>query len=233
MASALSRAQFDTGALALTSSTPAASPSDAFSPARLAGRWTWIEHPALPGFGYLERRGVTRRLEPSPASELDLDADDGEPNPEGDDPAALPTAPCPSCTVNFFICFSATFHVPVLYFTAHSSSGSPLPLPSLLPSTIFHHSSRASYPFTTLSPSPDADADDPPPTPFLSQGDHPTLGTPCWFLHPCETEALVNEVLGEKWKEGGGGEQQRAEGWERDWFETWLMVVGSVIDLRE
>ncbi|KAF8231848.1 hypothetical protein L208DRAFT_1398182, partial [Tricholoma matsutake] len=23
--------------------------------------------------------------------------------------------------------------------------------------------------------------------PLLSQGDHPTLGTPCWYLHPCQS----------------------------------------------
>lgn len=105
------------------------------------------------------------------------------------------------------------------------AGGAPLSLTSLLASSVFHsRSATPSYPFTTLSPD-SADDDEPHPNPFLSQADHPTLGTPAWFLHPCETEAIVREVL--------EGTEKPGERWESAWMETWFMVVGSVVDLRE
>ena len=103
-----------------------------------------------------------------------------------------------------------------------STAGAPLPLSALLSSTIFHHASTTSYPFSTLSPPPN---DDPAPPPFLSQSDHPTLGSPAWFLHPCETASLMQELLESR---GTPGEE-----WRREWMESWLMLVGTVADLRE
>ncbi|KAL8292493.1 hypothetical protein RQP46_001105 [Phenoliferia psychrophenolica] len=156
------------------------------------------------------------------------DDDEGcesEPEVQEEDTATLSVAPPASCTVTLSVCLSATFRVPVLYFTAHHLNGSPLPLGDILSSSIFHaRSATPAYPFTTLEPANDDD-DEPRPAPFLSQGDHPTLGTPAWFLHPCETEAIVKEVL--------EGRESPDDGWEREWLETWFMVVGSVVDLRE
>lgn len=63
--------------------------------------------------------------------------------------------------------------------------------------------------------------------PLLSQGDHPTLGTPCWSFHPCETPAAVDEVMqelvGADWTE----EERLVK-----WLETWFMVLGGVVDIR-
>lgn len=70
-----------------------------------------------------------------------------------------------------------------------------------------------------------------PPAPFVSQAEHPTLGTPAWFLHPCETQAIVAEVLSTRprlTKEVSAGGQE----WEREWVESWAMVVGGVLDMR-
>ena len=63
--------------------------------------------------------------------------------------------------------------------------------------------------------------------PLISQGDHPTLGTPCWYFHPCETDTAVNEFM-------VGVEHAD---WSREtrlvrWLELWLMIVGSVLDLQ-
>lgn len=65
------------------------------------------------------------------------------------------------------------------------------------------------------------------PFPLLSQGDHPTLGTPCWYLHPCETSKAVTELL---------NEVKGAEDWDDEtmlvrWMETWFMTVGGVLNL--
>ncbi|ORY81802.1 hypothetical protein BCR35DRAFT_265748, partial [Leucosporidium creatinivorum] len=132
-----------------------------------------------------------------------------------------------------WICLSPTFHVPVLYFSAHWTSGSPLTLDQLLDSTIFHPKDPTLYPFSTLAPSSSSSSsptDLAPPFPFLSQGEHPTLGTPAWFLHPCETEAIMEDVLSSVERESGGDSEEKA--WRGRWLESWLMVVGSVVDLR-
>jgi len=95
---------------------------------------------------------------------------------------------------------------------------------------LFHaNESKATYPFSTLSPIPvPVDGGTAPPLPFLSQADHPTLGTPCWFLHPCQTEAIVAEVLKANGTPGATEERML-----NSWLETWFMVVGTVVDLRE
>jgi len=104
----------------------------------------------------------------------------------------------------------------------------------MLHSTIFRSRDPSIYPFSTLSPlsvdSPTAPTDPAPPFPFLSHGEHPTLGTPAWFLHPCETESIMKDVLGSAEQQGEGDDEN--EGWRGRWLESWLMVVGSVVDLR-
>ena len=57
---------------------------------------------------------------------------------------------------------------------------------------------------------------------LLSQGDHPTLGTPSWYFHPCHTADVVGEVLAEI-------EVDRAD--ELRWLEVWFMVMGNMVDL--
>lgn len=61
---------------------------------------------------------------------------------------------------------------------------------------------------------------------LLSQGDHPTLGTPCWYLHPCNTAEVVGEIMDavdcREW-----GEAERLS----RWLEAWFSVVGNIVDL--
>ena len=78
------------------------------------------------------------------------------------------------------------------------------------------HSSANGYALTL----PDA------PFPLLSQGDHPTLGTPCWYLHPCETRAAVDELFAEAVQAEWTEDERHVR-----WLELWLMVVGSVLRL--
>lgn len=59
---------------------------------------------------------------------------------------------------------------------------------------------------------------------MLSQGDHPTLGTPCWYLHPCQTAEVVDELM----REVECGEAERP----LQWMEAWLMMLGNVVDFR-
>lgn len=57
--------------------------------------------------------------------------------------------------------------------------------------------------------------------PLLSFGDHPTLGTPCWYLHPCETGPAVEEIVKAAEKDTG----------HLPWLEAWFLILSSVVDL--
>lgn len=213
----------------------------------------------MPGFGYLERPGVVRSTRATLERDLwDEEELAGPAIVEEEDTSALPLPSAhlsdERCIVNLWICLSPTYHVPVLYFSAHLTckslslgyrrafadpssllpAGSPLTLDQILRSTIFHCPDPSTYPFSTLPP-PSSESSttltDPSPSfPFLSQGEHPTLGMPAWFLHPCETEAIMRDVLGSV--EVQGVRESEGEGWRGKWLETWLMVVGSVVDLK-
>ncbi|GAA5931932.1 hypothetical protein JCM3775_000081 [Rhodotorula graminis] len=197
----------------------------------LATGWRWTVGGAskwTPGVGYLERaplhRRYTRVASSPPHTALD---DSDELALAADDDAATVAVESASsashelgCTVLLSICYSPTFSVPVLWFEAHQSSGTPLSLEQVLRSTLFHDGHGLS--------SGDA-------TPFVSQADHPATGRPSWFLHPCETEGIVAEVL-----EGGRAErgheregERRSDPDDDEWFASWLTVVGAVVDLRE
>lgn len=62
--------------------------------------------------------------------------------------------------------------------------------------------------------------------PLLSQGEHPTLGTACWYLHPCETEAAVGEFMAEADQTDWSEEMRLVR-----WMEIWIMIVGSVLNI--
>lgn len=90
-------------------------------------------------------------------------------------------------------------------------------LTDLQTSTLFHS-----------FPSPDLDA--PTALPFLSQADHPVTARPAWFLHPCETEGVVAELMSAR--DGEQSEDEEGTDEATRWFECWLAVVASAVDLR-
>ena len=65
--------------------------------------------------------------------------------------------------------------------------------------------------------------------PLLSQGDHPTLGTPSWFIHPCGTTCAMSELIEEKAAEGLTDVGSKE--WLLIWLETWFMVLGNMVQL--
>ncbi|KIL70131.1 hypothetical protein M378DRAFT_156187 [Amanita muscaria Koide BX008] len=116
-----------------------------------------------------------------------------------------------------YVVYSATFQVPTFYFTIHDSQGAPLSLDELLSTSLFHR-----FGFKGLEKSGSALTLPTSSFPLLSQGDHPTLNTPCWYLHPCETAPAVEELLKEK-----GKVRERVV----NVIETWMLIVGNVIGL--
>ncbi|KAI9357361.1 hypothetical protein DFJ73DRAFT_821554 [Zopfochytrium polystomum] len=106
---------------------------------------------------------------------------------EPDDPAALDTSAAAAaaatsattCSWEFHAVYSKVWGAPVLYFNCYDESGTVLPL--------------------RLSPSATE-------TPVISQQDHPHLGLPFYYLHPCTTREFLDSLSanGEDDDEGDG-----------------------------
>ncbi|EPQ59293.1 hypothetical protein GLOTRDRAFT_70600 [Gloeophyllum trabeum ATCC 11539] len=140
---------------------------------------------------------------------------------EADDAATIPHR-SDGITSRQYIVYSPTFQVPVLYFTVHDSHGTPLCLGDLIQTSLFKPDSLPPSEITSFGLSPESS-----PFPMLSQGDHPTLGTPCWYLHPCETPKAVGEIMAEIQRP----EWTQAE-YLTQWLRTWFAVLSGVVDLR-
>ena len=104
-----------------------------------------------------------------------------------------------------------------------NADGSPLTLEEIMNTSTLR---RHSLPEIQVTPyalvQPDASS-----FPLLSQGDHPTLGTPGWFIHPCGTAYAIGELIGERKAEGMPGVD---DDW-LHWLETWFMMMENIVDL--
>jgi len=166
--------------------------------------WSWLERPDFPALKCLTRTvQVQNRTNQPVLEETVLDENDFTLVEEEDESLAPSTPAMTAHTSQQYIVYSATYSVPAFYFTLHDAGGAPLTLDALLRTRLFHAPSE--LPGSGLFP-------------LLSQGDHPVLGTPCWYLHPCETSTAMEELL-------------RASE-PRPWLEVWLMLIGTVLDLR-
>ena len=196
-------------------------------------QWAWVDG-QRPGYGFLTRKTMHSRKPPPDLTEAVEIADiDDEP----DDPSTAQPVSYSAVDVTEYIVYSASFSVPAFYFTIHGSSalsverflgsahtksdGSPLSLNEIIETSLFK-----------IKPPRDSDVNGfaltVPSTPFplLSQGDHPTLGTPCWYFHPCETERAVNEFMEEDDRPSWTEEKRLTR-----WLELWLMIVGSILNV--
>ncbi|KIY73684.1 hypothetical protein CYLTODRAFT_416714 [Cylindrobasidium torrendii FP15055 ss-10] len=126
--------------------------------------------------------------------------------------APIPPHACTSLTWRQYVAYSDTFHVPVFYFSVHDANGSPLSLLELIQTSIFRAELQTGTQKTDFGLSRAGST-----FPLLSQGDHPTLGIPCWYLHPCETGRAVAELLGED------------DSSALRWLEMWFVVLGTAI----
>lgn len=89
------------------------------------------------------------------------------------------------------IVYSASYQVPVIYFKASFSDGSPLSHKEI---------------FEYIIPDAYQNA-------VVSQNDHPILGTPCWYIHPCDTRSLMNTMTFDP----------------LDYIKVWLSVYGPIV----
>lgn len=103
--------------------------------------------------------------------------------------------------------------------------GSLLALSDVLRTSLFRHFTLDHTSVTSFAVSHSGSS-----FPLLSQGDHPSLGTPCWYLHPCETPAAIGELMAEV----------EADAADEDWtekrrlvqlLEVWFMILRGALDI--
>ncbi|TFK55774.1 hypothetical protein OE88DRAFT_658144 [Heliocybe sulcata] len=214
----LTRSEFETASKALVDD--AREGGDALAQRHLR-EWSWVEHASVSGLGYLSRTVLLSRRPGCRSYELGFtDGLDGEAILEEEDGATLSDAdPSDTVVCRQYVVYSPTYQVPVFYFTIHASNGAPLSLEDILRSSLFRPDTLPPSQITSFALSPDSS-----PFPLLSQGDHPTLGTPSWYVHPCETPKAVGEIL---------AEVQRPQGTAtKELMRVWFAVLGGVVDLR-
>jgi len=195
--------------------------------------WEWCTDPIYKKLGYLQRRTVAYEC----ATTCE---DDPVVDPAFND-VEIEAAPDPSeaqvllvkgvFAMQQYVVWSATFRVPAFYFTMHDAAGTPASLDRVYNSSFLSKTrSLSEAPASVaavfvLSPAGDNSTT---PFPLLTQGEHPVLGIPCWYFHPCETSAAVQEIvketIGEVWKES---DEDLAR-----WLEAWYMILGGVVDLE-
>lgn len=156
---------------------------------------------------------------------------------EEEDPECLPKFPPttthPSTdptttTIIYDIIYSPTYRVPILYI--HKPPPPPITLPD--------------------DDNNDDDDNDNNPDPFLthlqnssssavllSLIDHPAIGKPVYFIHPCRTQEAIAEILSSSSSrrrlgknEGGGGEEEEERGGGEggmQWFMAWWGCIGN------
>ncbi|EGG11526.1 uncharacterized protein MELLADRAFT_59749 [Melampsora larici-populina 98AG31] len=142
-----------------------------------------------------------------------------------------------------WIVYSETYRVPHFLFNAYKSDGTSLTLEELMRSNIFnpqtshlsfvddHHTEELSnpnlvdleYPFNTLERSAKPkDEDQNVILPFMTQVEHPFTQIPVWSLHPCNTAAVLEEML--------TGCMDKLNS--RVTIEAFLTLVNGLINLR-
>ncbi|CEP15939.1 hypothetical protein [Parasitella parasitica] len=88
------------------------------------------------------------------------------------------------------IVYSTSFQVPVLYFRVSFSDGTPLSHQEI---------------FQFVIPNDYHDAN-------ITQNEHPILGKPCWYIHPCNTRGLMETMAFDQ----------------LDYIKAWLSVYGPI-----
>ncbi|KAF8528853.1 hypothetical protein BU17DRAFT_36913 [Hysterangium stoloniferum] len=117
------------------------------------------------------------------------------------------------------VVYSPTFQVPCFYFTVHDRAGGHLSLQDIMNTSLFRKETLPEQVATTAHglSMPHSNF------PLLSQGDHPVLGIPFWFFHPCETSNAVLELVHAR------DDLHRVD--DSTWIETWFLILSSIINM--
>jgi ubiquitin-like-conjugating enzyme ATG10 len=104
---------------------------------------------------------------------------------------------------DYWILYSISYQVPVLYFMVYNEDHQPLTHEQILTYIIPHQFRREFIQLGILG---------------ISLTTHPIIQTLCWFLHPCGTAELINQVL-------------QTSHTNCSWIASWLSLIGGVIRL--
>ncbi|KAI0049611.1 hypothetical protein FA95DRAFT_1537896 [Auriscalpium vulgare] len=216
----LTRSQFQQACKAFIAKYSRSTSSD-FIEGRLHG-WSWAEHPTAPGFGFMSRLVLLSWSDT--ASEPDLDAGEVGVAEVTDDAARSLPVSSEALTCYQTVVFSPTYQVPAFYFQIHDSKGSPLALREVPKTSLLFGHAIPPCDTTSFGMTPQEST-----FPVLSQGEHPTLGTPSWYMHPCGMPSAMGGLAAEMTAEDAGGSEEDAT---LRWLEAWFMVLGNLVDLR-
>ncbi|KAI8887387.1 hypothetical protein K501DRAFT_242534 [Backusella circina FSU 941] len=125
---------------------------------------------------------------------------------EEDDSVAIDeTQKHESVKMEHHIVYSTSYQVPVMYFQAFFQDGTPLDLKDIYQHIIpkYYHQE-----LTGLPQNP------------ISQTEHPELGTPFWYIHPCDTRVLMDSI-------GFKSSYQH-----HDYIKTWLSFYGPLVKCK-
>ena len=121
---------------------------------------------------------------------------------EGNDEAELKVERHEMITYEYHVLYSLSHSVPVLYINAWYSSGKPLKLEDIWSRITYQKSALLSKKWESLT-----------------QKEHPILGTPFFFLHPCLTSELMNKV------------SKSSDSSTENYISSWLSLFGPVVGL--
>ncbi|XP_074597487.1 autophagy-related 10 [Brevipalpus obovatus] len=124
------------------------------------------------------------------------------------------------------ILYSESYSVPVLYFQAINADGKQISLEDvwkLIPNVYHQHESidfqneTSEERFARLSS-------------MISQNEHPIVGTPFYWIHPCQTSLMMEKVspLMEKNDDGPFDDPSIRS----NYLITWLSTIGPVVGIR-
>ncbi|KAF9928901.1 hypothetical protein FBU30_002043 [Linnemannia zychae] len=113
-------------------------------------------------------------------------------------------------SVNYHIVFSPSYQVPILYFNAYRPDGAAITLEEIYESLV-PEEWRSTIRNAGLNGG-------------ISQQDHPVLNTPYFYMHPCETVALMETVF-------QNNNHATATSIIENYIVTWLSFTGQAIGI--
>ncbi|KAL1919391.1 uncharacterized protein VTP21DRAFT_2084 [Calcarisporiella thermophila] len=119
-------------------------------------------------------------------------------------------------TVTYHILYSSSYQVPVLYFNAYFSNGTPLTL-----SQIYTYLIPAEY-HTPLQQLRFGSG--------VTQSDHPYFRTPFYYVHPCETQTLLSSISGMPMERNGHRDSGVND--TGKYMRSWLSLVGPAVGCK-
>ncbi|KAI1905365.1 hypothetical protein AGOR_G00015370 [Albula goreensis] len=136
---------------------------------------------------------------------MDAVGDQGQVDDLGDEDTPVPAEGSSVIRFEYHVLYSCSYQTPVLYFRASTLDGRPLSLEDVWDQVHPNYRQRLLQgPWDTIT-----------------QQEHPLIGQPFFFLHPCRTADFMRPLL----------QVAHAENRKLNYIVSWLSVVGPVVGL--